>query len=42
MVFHLPLTLRRLGEYGAGFSETVIITEDGNESLSTIPRSLDA
>ena len=42
MVFHLPLTLRRLGEYGAGFSETMIITEDGNESLSRIPRSLDA
>ena len=42
MVFHLPLTLRRLGEYGAGFSETVIITEDGNENLSRIPRSLGA
>lgn len=42
MVFHLPLTLRRLGEYGAGFSETVIITEDGNEALSRIPRVLDA
>ena len=41
MVFHLPLTLRRLGEYGAGFSETVILTEDGNETLSGIPRSLD-
>ena len=40
MVFHLPLTLRHLGECGAGFSETVIITEDGNESLSRIPRSL--
>ena len=42
MVFHLPLTLRRLGEYGAGFSETVIITEEGNETLSRIPRSLAA
>lgn len=40
MVFHLPLTLRRLGEYGAGFSETIIIGEQGAEPLSTIPRSL--
>lgn len=40
MVFHLPLTLRKLGEHGAGFSETVIITADGAESLSKIPRTL--
>lgn len=40
MVFHLPLTLRRLGEYGAGFSETVIIGADGAEPLSQVPRSL--
>ena len=40
MVFHLPLTLRRLGEYGAGFSETVIIGPNGAEPLSTLPRSL--
>ena len=40
MVFHLPLTLRYPGECGAGFSETLILTEDGNESLSRIPRSL--
>ena len=40
MVFHLPLTLRRLGEYGAGFSETVIIGESGAEALSTVPRTL--
>ena len=41
MVFHLPLTLRKLGEHGAGFSETLIITADGAERLSRIPRSLD-
>lgn len=40
MVFHLPLTLRQLGEYGAGFSETIIIGEHGAEALSTLPRSL--
>ena len=39
-MFHLPLTLRKLGEHGAGFSETVIITADGAESLSKIPRTL--
>lgn len=40
MVFHLPLTLRRLGEYGAGFSETVIIGAREAEPLSTLPRRL--
>ncbi len=40
MVFHLPLTLRILGQYGAGFSETLIVTENGAETLSTLPRSL--
>ena len=40
MVFHLPLTLRILGQYGAGFSETLIVTETGAETLSTLPRSL--
>lgn len=40
MVFHLPLTLRVLGRYGAGFSETVVVTPDGGRPLSTVPRSL--
>ena len=40
MIFHLPLTLRILGEYGAGFSETLIVTDNGAEALSTLPRSL--
>ena len=40
MVFHLPLTLRIPGEYGAGFSETLIVTEKGAATLSTLPRSL--
>ena len=42
MVFHPPLTLRRLGEYGAGFSETLIVTETGAEPLSKLPRQLAA
>lgn len=40
MVFHLPTMLRKLGEYGAGFSETIIVTETGAEVLSKLPRSL--
>ncbi|MDH3689536.1 MAG: Xaa-Pro peptidase family protein [Gammaproteobacteria bacterium] len=40
MVFHLPLTLRVLGQYGAGFSEALIVTETGAESLSKLPRTL--
>ncbi len=42
MVFHLPLTLRVLGHYGAGFSEALIVTADGAEPLSELPRTLDA
>ena len=42
MVFHLPLTLRVLGQYGAGFSETLIITKTGAETMSSLPRTLDA
>ena len=40
MVFHLPLMLRVLGQYGAGFSEAVIVTENRAEVLSKLPRSL--
>ena len=41
MVFHLPLTLRVLGEYGAGFSETIIINDNGIEIMSKLPRSIE-
>ena len=34
MTFHLPFTLRVLGEYGAGTSETILITESGCEVLT--------
>lgn len=40
MVFHLPLMLRVLGRYGAGFSETIAITRDGARPLSRTPRRL--
>ena len=40
MVFHLPTQIRINGVYGAGFSETIIITESGCEQLSKLPREL--
>lgn len=40
MVFHLPLMLRVPGMYGAGYSETVLITENGAEILSQLPRKI--
>jgi Xaa-Pro aminopeptidase len=40
MVFHLPLTLRVLGRYGAGFSETVLVTDTGAGVLTNVPRQL--
>lgn len=40
MVFHHPVALRRLGEYGAMFSETTLITEDGCEVLTSVERRL--
>lgn len=40
MVFHLPATLRRYGVWTVGASETVVVTEDGAEPLSTLSRDL--
>ena len=40
MVFHLPTQLRVERQYGAGFSETVVVTETGCERLSQLPREL--
>jgi len=40
MVFHHPVALRRLGEYGVAFSETTVITEDGCELLTSLDRRL--
>ncbi|MBO9101536.1 MULTISPECIES: M24 family metallopeptidase [unclassified Rhizobium] len=40
MVFHLPATLRSYGVWTVGASETVIVTEEGCEPLSTLSRDL--
>ncbi len=40
MVFHHPVALRRLGEYGVAFSETSVVTEDGCEVLTSTERRL--
>lgn len=40
MAFHLPLMLRVLGQYGAGFSETLVVTKQGGRALSKVPRRL--
>ena len=34
MVFHHPIAVRRLGEFGVAFSETSVITDDGCEVLT--------
>ena len=40
MVFHHPVAVRRLGEFGVAFSETSVITDDGCEVLTQGPREL--
>ena len=40
MTFHLPIAFRVVGEYGVGFSETVVVTESGAEPLGAAPREL--
>jgi Xaa-Pro dipeptidase len=40
MVFHIPPALRVPGEYGVGFSETVLVTGSGSEVLTNFPREL--
>lgn len=40
MVFHVPITLRDFGRYTVAVSETIVITENGNRTLSAIPRDL--
>lgn len=41
MVFHLPICLRKPGEFGMGFSETVRVTPGGGERLTKNNLSLD-
>jgi len=40
MVFHVPATLRSYGVWTVGASETVIVTQNGAEPLSSLPRAL--
>ncbi len=40
IVFHHPVAVRRLGEFGVAFSETSVITKDGCEVLTRGPREL--
>lgn len=40
MVFHTPLTIHVPGKLGVGFSETVLVTESGWESLTAQSREL--
>jgi Xaa-Pro dipeptidase len=40
MVFHLPLSVRVYREYGASFSETVLVTKTGHEVLTNFERKL--
>jgi Xaa-Pro dipeptidase len=40
MVFHLPMSLRKHGEFGINQSHTVVITETGAEALTATPARL--
>lgn len=40
MTFHMPITYRAPGRFGVGMSETILITEDGCESLTKQERDL--
>lgn len=40
MVFHIPPALRIPRSFGLGFSETVLVTDDGCELLTRFPREL--
>lgn len=40
MTLHLPIILFQQGQFGVGVSETVLVTADGAEALSGLPRDL--
>jgi Xaa-Pro aminopeptidase len=40
MVFHLPICLRVPGQWGIGCSETILVTEDGAEPITSNPWTL--
>ena len=41
MTFHIPMTLRKFGEFCVGQSRTFAITENGCEDFSDLPMGLD-
>jgi Xaa-Pro dipeptidase len=40
MVFHLPMSLRKFGEFGINQSHTMLVTEAGSEALTKTPARL--
>lgn len=40
MTFHMPPMNLKYREYGIGFSESIVVTEDGNEVLGNTPREV--
>jgi Xaa-Pro dipeptidase len=40
MTFHLPMSLRKFGEWGINQSHTIVITDTGAEALTTTPARL--
>lgn len=40
MCFHIPVALRKWGEFTVGVSESIIVTDRGYEVLGTVPRDL--
>jgi Xaa-Pro aminopeptidase len=40
MTLHMPIILFEEGEFGVGVSETVVVTEEGCESLGSLPRAI--
>jgi Xaa-Pro dipeptidase len=40
MTFHASTSLRRLGEFGVTVGETIAVTADGCEVLTSVPRGL--
>ena len=41
MVFHLPLSLRKYGQYGVNLSQTMLVTSEGGVPLSQLPARLE-
>jgi Xaa-Pro aminopeptidase len=41
MVFHLPMSLRKYGEYGVNLSQSMLVTPEGGVPLSRLPARLE-